>query len=66
VRFIGKDIYPGELVVYEDKCAFTVYQPELIVTIITNESIAATMRQLFDELWDRAEPLPAQTRQLVA
>ena len=57
VRFFGKSPFDGEVVIYGDKCAFTVYEPELIVTTLTNKQIAQTMRSLFDAMWQVAEPL---------
>lgn len=51
LRFLGDDEYTGELVIYEDNVVFTVYEPSLVVTVITNTAIAATMRQLFEHLW---------------
>lgn len=53
-RFIGYTPFSGEVAVYEDNVAFTVYDPSLIVTVITNVHIASTMRLLFEELWQKA------------
>lgn len=55
LRFIGEVPFKGELVIYEDSIAFTVYEPALIVTVITDANIAATMRSLFAELWQHAQ-----------
>jgi sugar-specific transcriptional regulator TrmB len=55
LRFLGERPFRGEVVVYEDNVAFTVYEPSLIVTVITNKAIAETMRIMFEELWTRAE-----------
>lgn len=44
---------PGEIVIYSNKVAFTVYQPELVVTILTNEAITETFRAIFEDLWTR-------------
>lgn len=54
VRFIGNTPFKGEVIIYEDTLAFTVYDPSLITTIITNASIASTMRILFEEVWSKA------------
>jgi sugar-specific transcriptional regulator TrmB len=54
VRFWGEHEYSGEMAVYGDKVVFTAYEPEIINTIITNVTIAKTMRALFFEVWDRA------------
>lgn len=51
VRFIGDTPFKGEAVMYEDNTAFTVYDPSLIVTVLTNKHIVGTMRSLFEQLW---------------
>lgn len=51
VRFWGSLPLEGEVVVYGDKIAFTVYKPALIVTVITNEVLAETFLTIFDQLW---------------
>jgi sugar-specific transcriptional regulator TrmB len=51
VRFIGDTPFKGEIALYEDNVAFTVYDPSIIVTVLTNQLIAATMRTIFEELW---------------
>ena len=55
VRFSGDIPYEGEVAVYGDKCAFTVYVPDIIVTTITNAVIADTMRTVFENLWQHAD-----------
>lgn len=55
VRFSGDIPYEGEVAIYSDKCAFTVYMPEIIVTTITNPVIADTMRRVFENLWEQAQ-----------
>lgn len=57
VRFFGDKPFDGEVIIYGDKCAFTVYEPELIVTTLTNKQIAATLRTVFEAMWQVAEPL---------
>ncbi len=56
IRFWGEREYPGELVVYGDKCVFTVYHPSVINTILTDKVIAQSMRMLFEDLWEQAKP----------
>ena len=53
-RFIGDSPFRGEIAIYEDNVAFTVYDPSLITTVITNRHIAATQRALFEQLWQQA------------
>lgn len=60
LRFLGDNEYTGELVIYEDNVVFTVYEPSLIVTILTNQTIAVTMRQLFEQLWQGSDDIPAR------
>ena len=55
-RFIGETPYEGEVAIYGDKCAFTVYVPTIIVTTITNAVLANTMRTVFENLWQQAKP----------
>ena len=59
VRFVDNTPYTGEVVIYENNVAFTVYQPSLVTTIITDTSIAQTMRLVFDQLWQSS---PAKER----
>ncbi len=53
-RFVGASPFRGEVAIYEDNVAFTVYDPSLIVTVITNTHIASTMRTLFENVWETA------------
>jgi sugar-specific transcriptional regulator TrmB len=55
LRFLGELPFTGEVVVYEDNVAFTVYEPQLITTVVTNPFIAETMRTLFENLWMQAQ-----------
>ncbi len=55
VRFLGAKEFKGEFAIYEDNVVFTVYDPSLVVTVITNGYIAETMRTLFEQLWEKAE-----------
>lgn len=56
VRFIGDTPFKGEVVLYEHNTVFTVYDPSLIVTVLTNKHVTDTMRTLFEQLWRVAEP----------
>jgi len=51
IKFWGGKKYPGEIVVYGNKCVFTTYEPKMIITILTNEVMATTLTNIFDELW---------------
>jgi len=55
LRFIGNEEFPGEVAIYGDSVVFTVYHPTLMNTVITNASIARTMRILFEQLWANAK-----------
>jgi sugar-specific transcriptional regulator TrmB len=50
-RFIGDSPFKGEIVIYENNVVFVVYDPSLVVTVITNQHIVATMRILFEQVW---------------
>lgn len=54
LRFWGEQPLEGELVLYDQKIALTVYKPTLIVTVITNEVLAKTFRAIFEEMWSQA------------
>lgn len=54
-RFIGSTPFKGEVAIYEDNVVFTVYDPSLITTVITNRHIADTQRTLFEQLWQQAD-----------
>ncbi len=55
LRFLGELPYTGEVVIYEDNVAFTVYEPSIVTTVVTNHAIAETMRRMFDSLWQQAD-----------
>ena len=55
LRFLGEQEFASEMVIYEHNVAFTVFEPALIVTVITNEAISITMRSLFEQLWRSAD-----------
>lgn len=56
VRFLGNTPFKGEIGLYEDNTTFTVYDPSLMTTVITNKHITDTMRTLFEHLWAIAKP----------
>lgn len=51
VRFSGKTAFESEIILYEDNVVFSVYDPILIITVVTNRQFAGTMRTLFEALW---------------
>lgn len=53
-RFLPTPPFDSEVVLYEDNVVFSVYDPTLITTIITNKQFASTMRSLFETLWTHA------------
>jgi sugar-specific transcriptional regulator TrmB len=55
VRFAGTTPFDSEVIVYEDNVVFSVYNPSLITTIITNKAFASTMRTVFEQLWENAK-----------
>lgn len=57
IRLWGKQLSPGEVLVYDDKVTFTVYQPEIVVTVLTSEVMAQTFRGIFDNCWQSATPI---------
>lgn len=60
-RFVGDTPFDGEVVMYEDTVAFTVYKPSLVVTVLTNTPIAHTMRLLFEQVWASAKTYAVDT-----
>ncbi|MGB4759440.1 MAG: helix-turn-helix domain-containing protein [Candidatus Saccharimonadales bacterium] len=57
IRLWGKQPSPGEVLVYDDRVTFTVYQPEIVVTVLTSEVMAQTFRGIFDNCWQSAVPI---------
>lgn len=55
VRFWGSEELKGEIVLYGNKVALTVYEPTIIVTVITNEILAQTFKSLFSHMWQTAK-----------
>ncbi len=54
-RFVGEKPFDSEIVLYEDNTVFTTYDPEIIITVITNNRFTATMRTIFMELWENGQ-----------
>lgn len=54
LRFLGELSYSGEVVIYEDNVAFTVYEPSIVTTVITNKAIAETTRRMFESMWQQS------------
>lgn len=54
VRFWGDQPTIAEIVLYDNKVAFTVYEPAMVVTIITNEILASTFQAMFQQIWQQA------------
>lgn len=50
-RFIGEQPFDSEIILYEDNTVFTTYDPEIIITVITNSRFTATMRTIFMQMW---------------
>ncbi len=55
VRFISDTPFKGEVALYDNSTVFTVYDPSVVVTVITSQYITETMRQTFEELWNIAK-----------
>jgi sugar-specific transcriptional regulator TrmB len=56
VRFLPPEyVLSSQIMVYDDKIGITSLKKELITTIIQNENIANTFRQLFDFIWVLSE-----------
>ena len=56
VRLWGEPI-TGEVLIYDNRVTFTVYEPEIIVTILTNGVMANTFRAIFETCWASAKVL---------
>ena len=54
IRFWGDEPTLGEIVLYDNRVAFTVYEPALVVTIVTNDILAATFGAIFRQMWQSA------------
>ena len=55
VRLWGAQPLSGELILYGSKIALIVYEPSLIVTVITNETLAQTFQSIFEQIWSDAK-----------
>ncbi len=51
----GELVLPGQIIVYANKVAITDLKGALISTLIENENIAETFRQLFEYSWARSD-----------
>lgn len=51
VKFWGKEPLDGEIAVYGNNIVLTVYKPKLIVTVVTNDILARTLKSVFDQIW---------------
>lgn len=51
LRFLHSSPFETDVAIYEDNVAFTVYKPTIITTVITNQTMAGTMREIFEQLW---------------
>jgi hypothetical protein len=54
VRFWGDEPTLGEIVLHDHKVAFNVYEPALVVTIETNDTLAASFGAPFRQIWQSA------------
>ena len=54
VRFWGNQPTIAEIVLYDNKVAFTVYEPAMVVTIVTNDILASTFQAMFQQIWQQA------------
>jgi sugar-specific transcriptional regulator TrmB len=55
VKYWNEPEYPSEIVVYGSKCVFTAYQPKIVITVITNDIIAVTLKGIFENLWQNSK-----------
>lgn len=53
VRLWGEPI-TGEVLIYDNRVTFTTFEPEIIVTILTNDVMADTLRIIFENCWQSA------------
>jgi len=58
IRLWGDKPFAGEVLIYDNRVTFTTYAPEIIVTILTNDTMADTFRTIFEQCWAHAEQLP--------
>ncbi len=58
VRLWGENPFMGEVVIYGSKVAITAYEPEILITILTNQVIADTFRTIFENSWKQSVALP--------
>lgn len=55
VRASPNEPIEAEIAIYGDTVCMTSYAPHLIVTVLTNETIARTYRIIFEEAWRHAQ-----------
>ncbi len=58
VRLWGAQPIVDEVLIYDDRVTFTSFDPEILVTILTNKTLADTFRTIFETCWQTAAPLP--------
>lgn len=51
LRFLHSAPFETDIALYEDNIAFTIYKPVILTTVITNQVMAGTMREVFEQLW---------------
>ena len=57
LRLFEDELEPlTETTIYGNKVAFTVWTEKPTVTIIKNEHVAASYRQIFEKLWKDSKP----------
>lgn len=59
VRLWGEQPIVDEVLIYDDRVTFTSFEPEILVTILTNKTLADTFRTLFETCWQTAAALPS-------
>lgn len=57
VRLWGDKPVAGEVLIYDNRVTFTTFTPEIIVTVLTNDSMATTFRTIFEQCWQQATQL---------
>lgn len=61
IRLLGEQPITDEVLIYDDRVTFTTYAPEIIVTILTNKTLACTFRTIFENSWQSATPIASTT-----
>lgn len=60
IRLWNESRFSAEIAVYDDRVCITNYKPDVIVTILTNSTIANTFRTIFEGCWATGVLLPGQ------